>query len=264
MTALGALNSNTLSIPAARPAGADLGIANFKSGSAFERLLGRDQALFSSEAQAVAEKEDPAATNAGPKDSTQLDPQEKQEVAKLKSRDTEVRTHEQAHLSALAGQGGSANFEYTTGPDGRRYATGGEVPITIGEAAGGPRETIRNAQTIARAAVAPAQPSSADQAARARAQQVEAQARQELREKDESDGDEDSAETAPADSAAVSASGLIDAATIKPNSGSDTDSDSEDDSDSEEESHDEADEIENDDDSGESEDNEPSDDHSDS
>ncbi len=53
---------------------------------------------------------------------------EKIQVQRLKSRDQEVKAHEQAHLSAagtIAVSG--ARFTYTTGPNGLRYAVGGEV-----------------------------------------------------------------------------------------------------------------------------------------
>ncbi len=194
----------------------------------------KDEAVFSSAALKIADAEDPAISSEGPQENDDLSQEEKEQVEKLKARDAEVKAHEQAHLSALAGQGGSANYEYTTGPDGRRYATGGEVPVSIGESSGGPQDTIRKAQQVARAAVAPAQPSGADQAARAKAQQVEAKARQELREKQKSGGDnedEDHDETADAlgGSAASSASGLIDSAAVSSNKKSHDDSDSDDD-----------------------------------
>ncbi len=218
-----------------------------------ERGPSKDEAVFSSAALEIADAEDLAISSEGPQEDTDLSQEEKEQVNKLKSRDAEVKAHEQAHLGALAGQGGSANYEYTTGPDGRRYATGGEVPVSIGESSGGPRDTIRKAQQVARAAVAPAQPSGADQAARAKAQQVEAKARQELREKqrsgdDNEDEDHDKTADALGGSAASSASGLIDSAAVSSNKKSHDDSDSDDDNEAEDESKDNI-EIESDHDS---------------
>ena len=47
--------------------------------------------------------------------------------------DREERQHEQAHLSAAGGHArGGPSYQYETGPDGKRYAVGGEV--SIGEA----------------------------------------------------------------------------------------------------------------------------------
>lgn len=109
----------------------------------------------------------------------ELTPEEQAEVAELKARDAEVRAHEQAHLASLGGEGGAASFTYTTGPDGRQYATGGEVPVSIAPVSGDPDATIQRARRIVRAALAPAQPSAADFQAAAKARQLEAEARQE-------------------------------------------------------------------------------------
>lgn len=105
------------------------------------------------------------------------------QVRKLKQRDREVRAHEQAHLGA-AGQyaSGGPSFTYQVGPDGRRYAVGGEVGIDTSPVAGDPEATIRKAQQIRRAALAPAEPSGQDRAVAAAASQLLAQAQKELRE----------------------------------------------------------------------------------
>lgn len=103
-------------------------------------------------------------------------------LTKLKTRDTEVRSHEQAHLAA-AGQyaAGGASFSYTTGPNGKRYATGGEVPIDISKE-DTPAATIAKMRTVRRAALAPANPSAADRSIASQASSKEAQARRELQE----------------------------------------------------------------------------------
>ncbi len=104
--------------------------------------------------------------------------QTRQEVKQLKQRDQEVRTHEQAHLSAAGGLAhGGPSFTFVTGPDGRRYAVGGEVSISVSPVAGDPVATLQKAEQIKRAALAPAQPSSQDQrvAAKAAAMQIKAQ-----------------------------------------------------------------------------------------
>ena len=49
-------------------------------------------------------------------------------VSELKARDQVVRAHEAAHLAAGAGiVTRGASYTYQTGPDGQRYAIGGEV-----------------------------------------------------------------------------------------------------------------------------------------
>ncbi len=91
------------------------------------------------------------------------DQQQQPEIQALKDRDQEVKAHEQAHLAAAAGIAmGGAHFSYTTGPDGQRYATGGEVSIDVSEVSGNPRATLLKAETIRRAALAPARPSGQD------------------------------------------------------------------------------------------------------
>lgn len=113
-------------------------------------------------------------------DASSLDRREIQELQKLTERDTEVRIHEQAHLSA-AGQfaRGGASFTYQRGPDGVSYAIGGEVGIDVGKEAT-PEATIAKMQTIKRAALAPADPSAADRSIAAQAAVKESQARQEV------------------------------------------------------------------------------------
>ncbi len=114
------------------------------------------------------------------KGTQELSPEEKREVVELRKRDQQVKSHEQAHLSALGPyRTGPASFDYTTGPDGKRYAVGGEVPIDLSEAST-PRETIKKAQTIRGAALAPADPSTADRRAAAEAASLESEARAEL------------------------------------------------------------------------------------
>ncbi|MGD9367061.1 MAG: putative metalloprotease CJM1_0395 family protein [Desulfobacteraceae bacterium] len=108
-----------------------------------------------------------------------LSTEEKQIVNDLKRRDTEVKAHEAAHMAAGSGvvQGG-ATFEYQSGPDGKMYAVGGEVKIDVSPQST-PEATIRKMQRIRAAALAPAQPSGTDRAVAAQASQLEAQARME-------------------------------------------------------------------------------------
>ncbi len=110
----------------------------------------------------------------------ELSPEALTLIAKLKARDTEVRQHEQAHLAAAGGLAVSgASYTYQRGPNGVNYAVGGEVRIDTSPGRT-PEETIDRARTIAAAALAPANPSGADRAVAAQAQQLEQQARAEL------------------------------------------------------------------------------------
>jgi len=110
----------------------------------------------------------------------QLSEEDKKVVDKLKARDAEVRAHEQAHLSAGAGIiTGGPTYSYQSGPDGQKYAIGGEVQIDS-SAESTPEETISKMQQVRRAALAPAEPSAQDIQVASGASKIEAQARAEL------------------------------------------------------------------------------------
>jgi len=119
-------------------------------------------------------------SSAKQKSSLQLSEQERAEVQKLAQRDREVRAHEAAH-KGVAGQyaRGGAQFEYERGPDGRQYATGGEVSIDASRP-DDPQAALKKAQVIRRAALAPAQPSSQDRAVASQATQMAAEAQADL------------------------------------------------------------------------------------
>lgn len=106
---------------------------------------------------------------------------ENREIRQLEARDRQVRAHEQAHLAAAAGIAtGGASFTYQQGPDGKRYASGGEVAIDTAPVAGDPRATLLKAEQIRRAALAPADPSTQDRQVAAAATQMAMRARLEL------------------------------------------------------------------------------------
>lgn len=112
-------------------------------------------------------------------ESSRLTPEEQRQINDLQQRDREVKAHELAH-KAVGGRyvtGGS--FTFQTGPDGRRYAIGGEVTIdsSLGST---PQETLRKAELIRRAALAPADPSPQDYRVASQANLVAAQARGEI------------------------------------------------------------------------------------
>ncbi|HHQ4552497.1 TPA: putative metalloprotease CJM1_0395 family protein [Aeromonas veronii] len=114
-----------------------------------------------------------------PKQQEQQQRQE-QQVQDLTERDQEVRTHEQAHQSAGGEYASSPTYQFTQGPDGKRYATGGEVQIDTSAVPGDPAATIAKMQQIRSAALAPAEPSAQDLAVARSAAASEAKARKEL------------------------------------------------------------------------------------
>jgi hypothetical protein len=130
-------------------------------------------------ADSVASKgasETGAARRLGPK---QLKPVDQRLVEQLADIDRKVRAHEAAHQAAAGGLGGSATFTYKTGPDGKAYAVGGEVPIDMSPGRT-PEETVARAQQIRAAALAPADPSPQDLAVAAQATQMEASAQEQI------------------------------------------------------------------------------------
>jgi hypothetical protein len=154
---------------------------------------GSDSVSLSAEARAVlardpaggrrdgdAAKADPGAPR-GP-DGAPLDADAAREVERLEKRDREVHTHEQAHQTAGGVHAGAPRYSYEKGPDGRSYATSGEVPIDTAPVPDDPAATIAKMEQVKRAALAPAEPSAADRAIAARADQMRQKAERELAE----------------------------------------------------------------------------------
>jgi hypothetical protein len=117
--------------------------------------------------------------NAEDQQQQQQQQQAEQQLTELKQRDAEVRAHEQAHASLGGQYASSPKYEYETGPDGKRYAVGGEVSIDISEAST-PEETIRKAQQVKAAALAPAEPSAQDLRVATEAAQIALEARSDI------------------------------------------------------------------------------------
>ncbi len=131
--------------------------------------------------QAEREKTDSRSTNppGQQKDSVQIS-EEAREIVKLAARDREVRTHEAAHAAAGGAYSGAPALTYQKGPDGRSYASGGEVSIDTSPVSGDPQATLQKAQVIRAAALAPAQPSGQDMRVASKASAMAAKARADL------------------------------------------------------------------------------------
>lgn len=102
------------------------------------------------------------------------------QIRELAQRDREVRAHEAAHAAAGGAHAGAPSFDYTKGPDGRLYATGGQVSVDTSAVPNDPEATIAKAESIIRAALAPANPSPEDIQVAAQAQALLAKAQSEL------------------------------------------------------------------------------------
>ncbi len=148
-----------------------------------------DEAVFDGQDAGVKEKQDAGddskdddkdASRPRGADGEPLTDQELRQLTDLKKRDAEVKAHERAHLAAAHGFArGGAHYEYQAGPDGRRYAVGGEVSIDT-SAERDPEATVRKMEIVRRAALAPKNPSAQDRRVAASASQRETVARREI------------------------------------------------------------------------------------
>lgn len=117
--------------------------------------------------------------NAGQKNIGELSLEEQRIVSELQAADTNVRAHEAAHMAAGGGLTSPASYTYERGPDNKMYAVAGEVGISTGEG-NTPQESLNKAQTIRRAALAPADPSPQDLKVAAQAASMEMSARAQI------------------------------------------------------------------------------------
>lgn len=83
-------------------------------------------------------------------------------ISQLQQRDKEVKAHELAHASTGGATTGSPSYTFEIGPDGKKYAVGGEVAVDLSSVAGDPQATIVKMQKVYAAALAPANPSTQD------------------------------------------------------------------------------------------------------
>lgn len=158
-------------------------------------VAGQSEAAAEQQAKQAAEKkEDP--------DGDGLNEAEEKQVEKLKERDREVRAHEQAHARVGGAYASAPSYTFQQGPDGKRYAVGGEVQIDTSTERT-PEATVRKMEIVIRAALAPAEPSSQDlkvaQQARAQMAEAQAQARAEKAEEQKSQRGEGSDENSSGD-----------------------------------------------------------------
>jgi hypothetical protein len=138
-------------------------------------LQGRPEG-FSAEGS-TAPKPLASSQQAGSSDSLELSPEAQEQLAKLKARDQHVRAHEAAHIAAGGSLvRGAATYSYQQGPDGRRYAVGGEVSLDASPVPDNPRATIAKAERLRAAAMAPSDPSGQDRAVAAQASAMAAKA----------------------------------------------------------------------------------------
>ena len=112
----------------------------------------------------------------------ELEQAELKVVQHLAAQDREVKAHEQTHAAIGGKYAGAPSFDFTSGPDGRLYATSGKVSIDTSAVENDPRATLEKAQVIIRAALSVSDPSPADRQIAAEAKSLALQALSELRE----------------------------------------------------------------------------------
>jgi hypothetical protein len=148
-----------------------------------------DKVTISPEARLAAEKSkaDNKTANKSKEDKIQKEAQQ-EEIDKLSKSDSKVRTHEMLHKSVGGAYAGAVVLKYRTGPDGKQYAVGGYVEMDVSPGKT-PQETIKKAQTIKQAALAPSDPSGADRAVAAAAASMAQDARQQELEESQGAGE---------------------------------------------------------------------------
>ncbi|MCK6408945.1 putative metalloprotease CJM1_0395 family protein [Thauera sp.] len=130
--------------------------------------------------EAAQESRRAGASGAASAADVELSESERQQVGALQERDREVRAHEMAHVAAGAGLvTRGASYTYQTGPDGQRYAIGGEVGIDTSPGRT-PEESLAKAERVRAAALAPAEPSGQDRQVAVQAARMASEARMEI------------------------------------------------------------------------------------
>ncbi|MFO7807867.1 putative metalloprotease CJM1_0395 family protein [Guyparkeria sp.] len=116
--------------------------------------------------------------------------EEQRMLTELKARDREVRAHENAHRAAGGDLVRGGSYDYQQGPDGKRYAVGGDVQIDTTPVPDDPRATAEKMARVIRAALAPAEPSPTDLAVAAQATAERNRAQAESRNDTGAEGDD--------------------------------------------------------------------------
>lgn len=130
-----------------------------------EKAIDSENKVSDQEKSSIDETNRPKGTDGEP-----VTDEELRLIKDLKKRDSEVRKHEQAHIAASGGYArGGASYSYEKGPDGKKYATGGEIQIDTSKESS-PEKTAAKMRIVKRAAMAPAKPSSQDRRVAAQAQ----------------------------------------------------------------------------------------------
>ncbi|NQZ22477.1 MAG: hypothetical protein HRT53_10505 [Colwellia sp.] len=138
------------------------------------------QQFIDADVDSENEPQSEAALDESPEPNSLEDFAQKKILTELKLRDQEVRTHELAHASVGGATTGAPKYTFEVGPDGKKYAVGGEVSVDLAKIDGNPRATISKMQKVHAAALAPANPSIQDTRVASSAARIILQAQSEL------------------------------------------------------------------------------------
>ncbi|WP_114087983.1 putative metalloprotease CJM1_0395 family protein [Thalassospira profundimaris] len=104
-------------------------------------------------------------TNDPAKSLSEMNDAERAEVARLQARDSAVKQEEKGHAAAAGQYASAPQYQYTIGPDGKAYAIGGHVDVSIRSHGGAAGDTRSALAALQNAALSPNAPSGADMAA---------------------------------------------------------------------------------------------------
>jgi hypothetical protein len=138
------------------------------------------QRLIDAESDPENEQQTEISPDDTPKPNSLEDFAQKKIINELKLRDQEVRSHELAHASVGGATTGAPSYTFELGPDGKKYAVGGEVSVDLSRIDGNPRATIAKMQKVHAAALAPANPSIQDTRVASSAAKIILQAQSEI------------------------------------------------------------------------------------
>ncbi len=96
---------------------------------------------------------------------SEMNDAERAEVARLQARDSAVKQEEKGHAAAAGQYASAPQYQYTIGPDGKAYAIGGHVDVSIRSGSGGADGNRSALAALQNAALSPNAPSGADMAA---------------------------------------------------------------------------------------------------
>jgi hypothetical protein len=117
------------------------------------------------EALEAANKNGAGGANDSAKTPAQMSDGERAELSRLQARDSAVKQEEKGHAAAAGQYASAPQYQYAIGPDGKAYAIGGHVDVSISSQGGTGKDNKAALAALQNAALSPNAPSGADMAA---------------------------------------------------------------------------------------------------